>query len=42
MPLVQRLTVAEISALFRGLLDGSADWASKLRADLDEMQRERE
>jgi thioester reductase-like protein len=41
MPLVQRLTMAEISALFRGLQDGSADWASNLRADLAEMRRER-
>ena len=42
MPIVQRLTVAEISALFRGLREGSADWASRLRADLTEMKRERE
>src|SRR6202034_392860 len=41
MPLVQRLTMAEISALFRGLQDGSADWARNLRADLAEMRRER-
>jgi thioester reductase-like protein len=42
MPIVQRLTVAEISALFRGLREGSADWASRLRADLAELKRERE
>jgi thioester reductase-like protein len=42
MPIVQRLTVAEISGLFRGLQDGSADWASRLRADLAEVRRERE
>jgi thioester reductase-like protein len=42
MPIVQRLTVAEISALFRGLREGSADWASRLRADLSEVKRERE
>src|SRR5450755_4280174 len=42
MPVVQRLTVAEISALFRGLREGSADWASRLRADLTEIKRERE
>ena len=27
MPLLQRLTISEISALVRGLQDGSADWA---------------
>jgi thioester reductase-like protein len=42
MPLLQRMTIAEITALFRGLQDGSADWASRLRADLDEMKRERD
>ncbi len=42
MPLMQRMTIADISALFRGLQDGSAEWASNLRADLAEMRRERE
>jgi thioester reductase-like protein len=42
MPLIQRLTISEISALVRGLQDGSADWATNLRADLDEMKRERD
>ncbi len=42
MPLIQRLTISEISALVRGLQDGSADWAANLRADLDEMKRERD
>ena len=42
MPLLQRLTISEISALVRGLQDGSADWAINLRADLNEMKRERD
>jgi thioester reductase-like protein len=42
IPLLQRLTVSEISALVRGFQDGSADWASDLHAELDEMKRERE
>jgi thioester reductase-like protein len=42
MPLLQRLTIAEISALVRGLQEGSADWASKLHADLEELKRERD
>jgi thioester reductase-like protein len=42
MPLLQRLTISKISALVRGFQDGSADWAVNLRADLDEMQRERD
>jgi thioester reductase-like protein len=40
MPLLQRLTISKISALVRGLQDGSADWAITLRADLNEMKRE--
>jgi len=40
MPLLQRLTIAEISALVRGLEEGSADWAVNLRAELDEVKRE--
>jgi thioester reductase-like protein len=42
MPLLQRLTISEISALVRGLQDGSADWAINLRVDLNEMKRERD
>jgi thioester reductase-like protein len=42
MPLLQRLTISEISALVRGLQDGSADWAINLRANLNEMKRERD
>ncbi len=42
MPLLQRLTMSEISELVRGLQDGSADWASKLHTDLEEMKRERD
>jgi len=40
MPLLQRLTISKISALIRGLQDGSADWATNLRADLNEMKRQ--
>jgi thioester reductase-like protein len=40
MPLLQRLTISEISALVRGLQEGSADWTMNLRADLDEMKRQ--
>ncbi len=40
MPLLQRLTIAEISALVRGLQEGSADWAVNLRAELNEVKRE--
>jgi thioester reductase-like protein len=42
LPLLQRLTISEISALVRGFQDGSADWAIGLRTDLDEMKRERD
>jgi acyl-CoA synthetase (AMP-forming)/AMP-acid ligase II len=42
MPLLQRFTVSEISALVRGFQGGSAEWAIKLRANLDEMKRERD
>jgi len=42
MPLLQRLTISEVSALVRGFQDGSADWAINLRADLNEMKRERD
>jgi thioester reductase-like protein len=40
MPLLQRLTISEISALVRGLQEGSADWAINLRAELTEIKRE--
>src|SRR5260370_41512427 len=42
MPLLQRLTVSEISALVRGFQEGPADWAINLRAEIDEMKRERD
>ncbi len=42
IPLLQRLTVSEISALVRGFQEGSVDWAINLRAELDEMKRERD
>ena len=40
MPLVQRLTISKISALVRGLQEGSADWAINRRTDLNEMKRQ--
>jgi thioester reductase-like protein len=40
IPLLQRLTISEISALVRGFREGSADWAINLRAELNEMKRE--
>ncbi len=40
IPVLQRLTVAEISALVRGFADGSADWAAGLHAKLDEVKRD--
>jgi thioester reductase-like protein len=40
MPLLQRLTISEISALVRGLQEGSADWAINLHAELNEIKRE--
>jgi thioester reductase-like protein len=42
IPLLQRLTISEISALVRGFQEGSTDWAINLHAELDEMKRERE
>ena len=42
IPLLQRLTVAEISALVRGFEQGPDDWAINLHAKLDEVKRERE
>jgi thioester reductase-like protein len=42
IPLLQRLTVSEISALVRGFQQGTADWATNLRAKLDEVKRERD
>jgi thioester reductase-like protein len=40
IPVLQRLTVSEISGLVRGFSDGSADWAISLHAKLDDVQRE--
>jgi len=40
MPLLQRLTISEISALVRGLQEGSADWAVNLNAELAEIKQE--
>lgn len=42
IPLLQRLTVSEISALVRGFQRGPDDWAVSLHAKLDEVKRERE
>ena len=42
IPLLQRLTMSEISALVRGFQQGPADWAINLHAELDEVKRERE
>jgi len=42
IPLLQRLTISEISALVRGFQEGSADWAINLHAELDQMKRERD
>jgi thioester reductase-like protein len=42
IPLLQRLTVSEISALVRGFERGPDDWAINLRTKLDEVKRERE
>ena len=40
IPILQRLTVSEISALVGDFREGSADWANSLHAKLDEVQRE--
>ena len=42
IPVLQRLTIAEISGLVSGFRDGSADWAISLRARLDDVKRERD
>ena len=42
IPVLQRLTVSEISALVRGFQEGPAGWATSLRARLDEVKRERD
>jgi thioester reductase-like protein len=42
IPLLQRLTVSEISGLVRGFEQDPDDWAIKLHAKLDEVKRERE
>ena len=40
IPVLQRLTVSEISGLIRGFQDGSADLVISLRAKLDDVKRE--
>jgi len=40
IPLLQRLTISKISALFRGLQEGSANWAINLHAELNEMKQD--
>jgi thioester reductase-like protein len=42
IPVLQRLTVSEISAVVRGFREGPADWAISLHAKLDEVKRERD
>ncbi len=42
IPLLQRLTIAEISALIRGFQPDDAEWAINLHAELDEIKRERD
>jgi thioester reductase-like protein len=42
IPLLQRLTISEISALVRGIQQGHAEWAINLHAQLDELKRERD
>jgi thioester reductase-like protein len=42
IPLLQRLTVSEISALIREFREDSTDWAVDLHAKLDDMNRERD
>jgi thioester reductase-like protein len=41
IPLLQRLTVSDISALVRRFQDSSTDWAVNLHAKLTEIERER-
>lgn len=42
IPVLQQLTVSEISTLVRGFQEGAADWAISLHAKLDEVKRERD
>ncbi len=42
IPVLQRLTVSKITALVRGFQEGRADWVVNLRAELDEIRRERD
>jgi len=42
IPLLQRLSVSEISALVRGFQENPDEWATNLHAKLDEVKRERE
>jgi thioester reductase-like protein len=41
-PVLQRLTMSEISALVRGFQEGPAGWATSLHAKLGEVKRERD
>src|SRR6516162_7252491 len=41
-PVLQRLTMSEISALVRGFQQGPAGWAASLHAKLDDVKRERD
>jgi thioester reductase-like protein len=41
IPLLQRLTMSEISALVRGFQQGHAEWAINLHAELEGIKRER-
>jgi thioester reductase-like protein len=42
IPVLQRLTLSEISGLIQGFEDGSPGWALSLHAKLDDVQRERD
>jgi thioester reductase-like protein len=42
IPLLQRLTISEISALVRGFQESSADWVIDLHAELSEIKREQD
>lgn len=42
IPLLQRLTVSEITTLVRGFQEGPADWAANLHAKLYEVKRDRD
>ncbi len=42
VPVLQRLTLSEISALVRGFRESPVDWVTSLHAKLDEVKRERD